>query len=79
VANLSIFGYDPALYFTGRAPLEAAAMGVKLNPEDVAFRCNLVTLESRDGRETMDDFSAATFHRGGPGDHSRDREDSGDR
>jgi 2,3-bisphosphoglycerate-independent phosphoglycerate mutase len=58
VANLSIFGYDPARYFTGRAPLEAAAMGVKLNPEDVAFRCNLVTLGAADGRETMDDFSA---------------------
>jgi 2,3-bisphosphoglycerate-independent phosphoglycerate mutase len=58
VANLSIFGYDPARYFTGRAPLEAAAMGVKLNPEDVAFRCNLVTLGEADGRETMDDFSA---------------------
>ncbi|NWF57325.1 MAG: cofactor-independent phosphoglycerate mutase [Syntrophaceae bacterium] len=58
VANLSIFGYDPGLHFTGRAPLEAAAMGVTLNPEDVAFRCNLVTLGSRNGRETMDDFSA---------------------
>jgi 2,3-bisphosphoglycerate-independent phosphoglycerate mutase len=64
VANLSIFGYDPALYFTGRAPLEAAAMGVKLNPEDVAFRCNLVTLGSRDGRETMDDFSAGHISTG---------------
>jgi len=64
VANLSIFGYDPALYFTGRAPLEAAAMGVKLNPEDVAFRCNLVTLESRDGREIMDDFSAGHISTG---------------
>ncbi|HXZ37017.1 MAG TPA: phosphoglycerate mutase, partial [Thermodesulfobacteriota bacterium] len=64
VANLSIFGYDPALYFTGRAPLEAAAMGVKLNPEDVAFRCNLVTLGSRNGRETMDDFSAGHISTG---------------
>jgi len=58
VANLSIFGYDPTRYFTGRAPLEAAAMGIKLNPEDVAFRCNLVTLGARNGREVMDDFSA---------------------
>jgi 2,3-bisphosphoglycerate-independent phosphoglycerate mutase len=64
VANLSIFGYDPALYFTGRAPLEAAAMGVKLNPEDVAFRCNLVTLGSRNGHETMDDFSAGHISTG---------------
>ena len=58
VANLSIFGYDPALHFTGRAPLEAAAMGVPLSPQDVAFRCNLVTLGARNGRAYMDDFSA---------------------
>ncbi len=58
VANLSIFGYDPALHFTGRAPLEAAAMGVQLKPRDVAFRCNLVTLGTKDGRAFMDDFSA---------------------
>jgi 2,3-bisphosphoglycerate-independent phosphoglycerate mutase len=64
VANLSIFGYDPTRYFTGRAPLEAAAMGVKLNPQDVAFRCNLVTLGSRNGRETMDDFSAGHISTG---------------
>jgi 2,3-bisphosphoglycerate-independent phosphoglycerate mutase len=57
VANLSIFGYDPALYFTGRAPLEAAAMGVKLAPDDVAFRCNLVTLSSGEGPTRMEDFS----------------------
>jgi 2,3-bisphosphoglycerate-independent phosphoglycerate mutase len=64
VANLSIFGYDPTRHFTGRAPLEAAAMGVKLNPEDVAFRCNLVTLGAGNGRETMDDFSAGHISTG---------------
>jgi 2,3-bisphosphoglycerate-independent phosphoglycerate mutase len=58
VANLSVFGYDPALYYTGRAPLEAMAMGVKLGPRDVAFRCNLVTLSCEDGDFYMDDFSA---------------------
>ena len=58
VANLSIFGYDPALHFTGRAPLEAAAMGVKLGPDDVAFRCNLLTISRRGEKEFMDDFSA---------------------
>src|SRR5205814_8743152 len=42
VANLSLFGYDPNVYFTGRAPLEAAAQGIKLAPEDWAIRCNLV-------------------------------------
>ena len=58
VANLTVFGYDPAVYYTGRAPLEAVAMGVKLGPADVAFRCNLVTLSREDGDIYMDDFSA---------------------
>ncbi|RJX28000.1 MAG: cofactor-independent phosphoglycerate mutase [Dethiobacter sp.] len=44
VANLSVMGYDPARYYTGRSPIEAVAMGVKLAEEDMAFRCNLVTL-----------------------------------
>lgn len=44
VANLSVMGYDPRRYYTGRSPLEAVAMGVELNQTDVAFRCNLVTL-----------------------------------
>jgi 2,3-bisphosphoglycerate-independent phosphoglycerate mutase len=58
IANLSIFGYDPIRYYTGRGPLEAASLGVKLQPDDVAFRCNLVTLKV-DGTETvMEDFSA---------------------
>jgi 2,3-bisphosphoglycerate-independent phosphoglycerate mutase len=45
VANMSIFGYDPRKYYSGRAPLEAASMGIPLKAEDVAFRCNLITLE----------------------------------
>jgi 2,3-bisphosphoglycerate-independent phosphoglycerate mutase len=45
VANLSILGYSPAGIYTGRAPFEAAAMGVHLAPEDLAFRLNLVTLQ----------------------------------
>jgi 2,3-bisphosphoglycerate-independent phosphoglycerate mutase len=45
VANLSLFGYDPNVYFTGRAPLEAAAQGIKLGPDDWAIRCNLVTVQ----------------------------------
>ena len=44
VANLSVLGYDPATVYTGRSPIEAAGMGVALGPDDVAFRCNLVTL-----------------------------------
>ncbi|MEW6616777.1 MAG: cofactor-independent phosphoglycerate mutase [Thermodesulfobacteriota bacterium] len=58
IANLSILGYDPKRYYTGRAPLEAASMGLKLEPEDVAFRCNLVTLLVRNGKTYMDDYSA---------------------
>lgn len=45
VANLSILGYDPKIFFTGRAPLEAASMKVGLGDDDVAYRCNLVTLK----------------------------------
>ncbi len=48
VANLSILGYDPKKYYTGRGPLEAGSMGVKLGDEDTAFRCNLIT--EKDGR-----------------------------
>lgn len=54
VANLSIIGYDPAKYYSGRGPLEAANMGIKLGPDDIAFRCNLVTVD----RERMADYSA---------------------
>ena len=57
VANLSVLGYDPTVYHTGRAPLEAASMGVSLASDDVAFRCNLVTLG--EAAETpMEDFTA---------------------
>jgi 2,3-bisphosphoglycerate-independent phosphoglycerate mutase len=59
VGNLAILGYDPAEYHTGRAPIEAAAMGVDLAPGEVAFRCNLVTVgDDGTGRETMLDFAA---------------------
>jgi len=58
VGNMSILGYDPALYHTGRSPLEAASMGVALGPEDVAFRCNLLTLRNEGGRKIMEDFTA---------------------
>ncbi|MCA1691246.1 MAG: phosphoglycerate mutase, partial [Actinobacteria bacterium] len=54
VGNLSILGYDPARYHTGRAPIEAAAMGLRLEPDQVAYRCNLVTVGA-DG--TMADFA----------------------
>lgn len=54
VANLSVMGYDPHKYYTGRAPLEAAAMGVKLEEDDIAFRCNFVTVD----KGIMKDYSA---------------------
>lgn len=59
VANLSLLGYDPEKYYTGRAPLEAASMGIELAPDETAFRCNMVTLEyNNDGTVTMVDFAA---------------------
>jgi len=59
VANMAILGYDPDRFHTGRAPLEAASMGVELRPEDVAFRCNLVTVRDDDqGRVVLADYSA---------------------
>ena len=54
VANLSLLGYDPNKNFTGRAPLEAAAQGIPLGPEDWAIRCNLVTIEN----QIMQEFTA---------------------
>lgn len=47
-AILSIFGHDPRVCYTGRSPLEAAATGIKLNPGDVSFRCNMIALEDSD-------------------------------
>lgn len=60
VANLSVLGYNPKLYYTGRSSFEALNMGVELTPEDVALRCNLVTLsgEGDYGDYIMEDYSA---------------------
>jgi 2,3-bisphosphoglycerate-independent phosphoglycerate mutase len=58
VASLSVFGYDPRSCYTGRAPLEAAAMGIDLGPDDIAFRMNLVTLLVGTGQVFLEDFSA---------------------
>ena len=54
VANLSLLGYNPFEHYTGRAPLEAAAQGIELGPDDWAVRCNLVTVED----QIMRDFTA---------------------
>jgi 2,3-bisphosphoglycerate-independent phosphoglycerate mutase len=59
VGTMSLLGYDPRRYHTGRSPIEAASMGVELGPHDIAFRCNLVTLGTGvDGEAVMVDFSA---------------------
>ncbi len=57
VACMSIFGYDPARFYTGRAPIEAAGMGIELGDEDVAFRCNLVSLDFSSEKTVMKDYS----------------------
>ncbi len=54
IANLSILGYDPVVYYTGRGPLEAVSMGITLANDDIAYRCNLVTVMD----DVMIDFSA---------------------
>src|ERR1700722_19566143 len=77
-ATLSLFGYDPLVVYTGRAPLEAAAMGIPLGPNDWAIRCNLVHvaggamrdftaghITSEEGRPLIEALQAAL---GGPAD-----------
>ncbi|MCP4579426.1 MAG: cofactor-independent phosphoglycerate mutase, partial [Deltaproteobacteria bacterium] len=53
VANLSLLGYDPSVYHTGRSPFEAGSMGVELKPSEVAFRMNLVTLDFKSETEII--------------------------
>ncbi|MDD4003397.1 MAG: cofactor-independent phosphoglycerate mutase [Clostridia bacterium] len=59
-ANLSVMGYDPEIYYSGRSPLEAVSMGVTLDENDSAFRCNLVTLSDEENYsdKTMLDYSS---------------------
>ncbi len=54
VANMSVLGYNPKAYYTGRAPLEAVSQDIKLDKNDVAYRCNFVTIDNG----IMKDFSA---------------------
>lgn len=60
VANMSVLGYDPATYYTGRSPFEALSMGVELEEGDISLRCNLVTLKGQGDytNKTMWDHSA---------------------
>ncbi len=61
VANLSVIGYDPEKYHTGRSPLEAASIGLELNATDVTYRCNFVTVSEEEDFENkiMLDHSAS--------------------
>jgi 2,3-bisphosphoglycerate-independent phosphoglycerate mutase len=60
IANLNILGYNPDEFYSGRAPLEAASMGITLKKDDVAYRCNLVTLKFNRSRTkaVMEDYSS---------------------
>ena len=62
IANLSLLGYVPQDFYTGRAPLEAASMGIKLAEEETAYRCNLVSLKKNGPASlVMTDFSAGNI------------------
>lgn len=65
-ANLAVMGYDPRVYYSGRSPLEAVSMGVKLNREDVAIRCNLASISNEDEycQRTMLDHSSGEISTG---------------
>ena len=60
VANLSVLGYDPEVYYTGRSPLEAGSIGIDMKTTDVSFRCNLVTLSGEENYtdKTIIDYCA---------------------
>lgn len=60
IANLAVMGYDPAIYYRGRSPLEAVSMGIDLGPNDIAIRCNISTVsdEADYNDKTMVDYSS---------------------
>jgi len=60
IANLNILGYNPQEFYSGRAPLEAASIGISMKEDDVAYRCNLVTLKYNKDKTkaVMDDYSS---------------------
>ncbi len=65
-ANMAVMGFDPGIYYSGRSPLEAVAMGIELREDDVTFRTNLVCLSDEEVYEdkTMIDFSAGEITTG---------------
>ena len=60
VANLSVMGYDPAVFYSGRSPLEALSVGVQMEPDDIVFRCNIVTVTEEEpyAEKTIVDHSS---------------------
>ena len=60
-ANLSVMGYDPRKYYTGRSPLEALSIGVDMKDTDVVYRCNLVTLTEEDAPYEEQDHPGSQF------------------
>ncbi|MGE4297158.1 MAG: 2,3-bisphosphoglycerate-independent phosphoglycerate mutase [Desulfovibrionaceae bacterium] len=58
VANMALFGFDPATHHTGRGPIEAAAQGLVLDPDDLVWRCNLVTVSEFSSAGLMRDYSS---------------------
>ncbi len=64
VANMTVLGLDPGLYYTGRAPIEATSIGVNLKDDDTAFRINLVTLARNENGLVMDDYSSGHISTG---------------
>ncbi|MBR5291779.1 MAG: cofactor-independent phosphoglycerate mutase [Clostridia bacterium] len=60
IANLAVMGYDPAIYYRGRSPLEAVSMGIDLGPDDIAIRCNISTVSDEEdyNDKTMIDYSS---------------------
>src|SRR5579863_7579493 len=58
VGTMTMLGYDPKRYHTGRAPIEAASMGIAMGPNDVVFRMNLVSLKDDGGATVMNDFTS---------------------
>ena len=71
-ANLSVMGYDPRRYLTGRSPLEAASIGVEMTESDISFRANLITVDP-DGAERYEDYIVRDH---AAGDIIKDRLDS---
>ena len=69
-AILSIFGCDPRKYYAGRAPLEAAATGIKLSPGDIAYRCNMISIE--DGEKPFEDKKILSHSAGSIEGHESD-------